>query len=225
MIRGMRTFFSIVKPLIFTCLSRILSRRRGGPDETALNMPLRLRYNLGLPGRKDGPMEIRKDIAIIGGGPGGYLAAPRSGPAQAHGRPFRDGQGRRDVHELRLHPDQVSPPSDQGPQGDQGEQEPVRTGGRGRPRLAVRPGGPRFRRGQAGQRRSSFFSKGRGRDRQGKGPAQERTARSTVETPDGARVYAASKIILATGSRAASLPFLEPNGAEVVTSTEALEFS
>ena len=46
----------------------------------------------------------------------------------------------------------------------------------------------------------------------------------TVETPEGVKVYAASKIILATGSRAASLPFLVPNGVEVVTSTEALEF-
>jgi len=46
----------------------------------------------------------------------------------------------------------------------------------------------------------------------------------TIETPDGVRVYAASRIILATGSQAASLPFLVPNGVEVVTSTEALEF-
>ena len=45
-----------------------------------------------------------------------------------------------------------------------------------------------------------------------------------VETPDGPKTYLAAAVILATGSRSASLPFLSPNGAEVVTSTEALAF-
>ncbi|HEX2694371.1 MAG TPA: FAD-dependent oxidoreductase, partial [Acidobacteriota bacterium] len=52
----------------------------------------------------------------------------------------------------------------------------------------------------------------------------EDTGRIVVETPDGPRTYHADAVILATGSRAASLPFLAPNGAEVVTSTEALAF-
>ena len=38
------------------------------------------------------------------------------------------------------------------------------------------------------------------------------------------KILEAQKIILATGSKAASLPFLAPNGKEVVTSREALEF-
>jgi dihydrolipoamide dehydrogenase len=46
----------------------------------------------------------------------------------------------------------------------------------------------------------------------------------TVTTADGEKTYEVSRIILATGSRSASLPFLPPNGADVVTSREALEF-
>ena len=53
----------------------------------------------------------------------------------------------------------------------------------------------------------------------------EDAGRVVVETPDGPKTYHADAVILATGSRAASLPFLAPNGAEVVTSTEALAFA
>ncbi len=52
----------------------------------------------------------------------------------------------------------------------------------------------------------------------------EDAGRIVAETPDGPRTYHADAVILATGSRSASLPFLAPNGAEVVTSTEALAF-
>ncbi|NIM57663.1 MAG: dihydrolipoyl dehydrogenase [Candidatus Aminicenantes bacterium] len=45
-----------------------------------------------------------------------------------------------------------------------------------------------------------------------------------VKTEEGEKILESDKIILATGSRPASLPFLEPNGKEVVTSREALEF-
>ena len=47
----------------------------------------------------------------------------------------------------------------------------------------------------------------------------------TARTVEGERVYEAEKVIVATGSRAASLPFLKPDGRNVVTSTEALEFA
>jgi dihydrolipoamide dehydrogenase len=43
-----------------------------------------------------------------------------------------------------------------------------------------------------------------------------------VRTPEGERVFAADKVIVAAGSRAASLPFLKPDGRTVITSTEAL---
>ncbi len=45
-----------------------------------------------------------------------------------------------------------------------------------------------------------------------------------LKTPEGERSFAAEAVILATGSRAAGLPFLRPDGKTVVTSTEALEF-
>jgi len=47
----------------------------------------------------------------------------------------------------------------------------------------------------------------------------------TARTSDGEKVYEAEKVIVATGSRASSLPFLKPDGRNVVTSTEALEFA
>lgn len=45
-----------------------------------------------------------------------------------------------------------------------------------------------------------------------------------VKTEGGEKILDSEKIILATGSRPAELPFLVPNGNEVVTSREALEF-
>jgi len=57
-----------------------------------------------------------------------------------------------------------------------------------------------------------------------KAPARLRAARSVVvKTPEGKRVYDAEKVIVATGSRAAGLPFLKADGRTVITSTEALE--
>jgi dihydrolipoamide dehydrogenase len=45
-----------------------------------------------------------------------------------------------------------------------------------------------------------------------------------VKIEGGEKILESDKIILATGSRPAALPFLEPNGKEVVTSRETLEF-
>ena len=47
----------------------------------------------------------------------------------------------------------------------------------------------------------------------------------TARTAAGEKAYVAEKVIIATGSRAASLPFLKPDGRTVVTSTEAMEFA
>jgi dihydrolipoamide dehydrogenase len=59
-----------------------------------------------------------------------------------------------------------------------------------------------------------------------KGTARLKAARTvTVRTSDGEKAFEADKVIVATGSRAASLPFLKPDGRTVVTSTEALEFA
>lgn len=46
-----------------------------------------------------------------------------------------------------------------------------------------------------------------------------------ARTADGERAFAADKVIVATGSEAAGLPFLEPDGRTVITSTEALALS
>jgi dihydrolipoamide dehydrogenase len=46
----------------------------------------------------------------------------------------------------------------------------------------------------------------------------------TVKTEGGEKILESEKIILATGSRPAALPLLEANGKEAVTSREALEF-
>ena len=54
------------------------------------------------------------------------------------------------------------------------------------------------------------------------GLKDERTI--VARTKDGDRVYEADRIILATGSRSAELPFLEADGTSVVTSRGALDF-
>ncbi|MGZ7066027.1 MAG: dihydrolipoyl dehydrogenase [Candidatus Aminicenantales bacterium] len=46
----------------------------------------------------------------------------------------------------------------------------------------------------------------------------------TARTAAGEKAYDAEIVIVATGSRAASLPFLKPDGRTVVTSTEAMAF-
>jgi dihydrolipoamide dehydrogenase len=59
-----------------------------------------------------------------------------------------------------------------------------------------------------------------------KAPARLRADKSVVvRTPEGERIIAADKVIVATGSRAAGLPFLQPDGRTVITSTEALELA
>jgi dihydrolipoamide dehydrogenase len=47
----------------------------------------------------------------------------------------------------------------------------------------------------------------------------------TARTTAGEKAYDAEIVIVATGSRAASLPFLKPDGRTVVTSTEAMAFT
>ena len=63
----------------------------------------------------------------------------------------------------------------------------------------------------------------RGRVEIVKGPARLRPDRSVlVRTAEGERLIEADKVIVATGSRAAGLPFLRADGRTVLTSTEAL---
>jgi len=168
-------------------------------------------------------MEIKKDIAVIGGGPGGYLAALRAAQLKRKVVLFEmDRIGGTCINygciptKFLLHQTKVlkdirenknlTAPS----AGISLDWRSVQAGRvsavdrlvRGVEFLLVK-GGVEIVKGRAVLKNENQV---------------------TVETPDGAKAYAASRIILAMGSRAASLPFLEPNGAEVVTSTEALEF-
>ena len=59
-----------------------------------------------------------------------------------------------------------------------------------------------------------------------KAPARLRADKSVIAmTAEGERVIEAGKVVVATGSRAAGLPFLEADGRTVITSTEALELA
>ncbi|NTV81206.1 MAG: FAD-dependent oxidoreductase, partial [Candidatus Aminicenantes bacterium] len=59
-----------------------------------------------------------------------------------------------------------------------------------------------------------------------KAAATLRAGRSVAaRTAEGERLYAADKVIVATGSLTAGLPFLEVDGRTVLTSTEALELA
>jgi dihydrolipoamide dehydrogenase len=49
--------------------------------------------------------------------------------------------------------------------------------------------------------------------------------RVVARTKDGEKIFEAEKIILATGSRSAELPFLKIDGKEIVTSRETLDFT
>jgi len=59
-----------------------------------------------------------------------------------------------------------------------------------------------------------------------KAPARLRADKSVIAmTAEGERVIEAAKVVVATGSRAAGLPFLKVDGRTVITSTEALELA
>jgi dihydrolipoamide dehydrogenase len=59
-----------------------------------------------------------------------------------------------------------------------------------------------------------------------KGNAKLRNERQiAVQEEDNKGIYEAERIILATGSRPASLPFLQPDGVKIITSKEGLELA
>jgi dihydrolipoamide dehydrogenase len=168
-------------------------------------------------------MEIKKDIAIIGGGPGGYLAALRAvqlkrkvvlfemdrvgGTCMNYGciptkYLLHQTKVLKEIRENRNLSEPAAKASLDWRSVQAGRVSVVDRLVKGVEFLLVK-GGVEIVKGRA---------------------VLKNEKQVTIETPDGVKVYAASRIILATGSRAASLPFLEPNGAEVVTSTEALEF-
>lgn len=169
-------------------------------------------------------MEIKKDIAIIGGGPGGYLAALRAVQLKRSVVLFeRDRVGGTCINygciptKYLLHQTKVLK-----------EIREMRNLSEPAAKASLDWQSVQAGRVSAVDRlvKGIEFLLNRGKVEIVKGRAVLRNEKQvTVETPDGVQVYTASRIILATGSRAASLPFLEPNGAQVVTSTEALEFA
>ena len=167
-------------------------------------------------------MDIRKDIVIIGGGPGGYLAAlraPQLGKKAVLIEEDRVGGTCMNYGciptKYLLHQTKVL---------KEVRETRTITGGAGV--------GLDWAYVQSGRQavvdrlvRGIEFLLEKGGVEVVKGRARlEDAGKVLVETADGPKTFVADSVILATGSRAASLPFLAPNGTEIVTSTEALAF-
>jgi dihydrolipoamide dehydrogenase len=168
-------------------------------------------------------MSEKRDIVIIGGGPGGYLAAMR-------GAQFRkkitiveaDRIGGTCInygciptkyllHQTKILKEVVGTRTLEGPTGE------------------IRLNWSRVQQGRQAVVDSLVkglvFLLEKGKVEIVKGTARLGAGKVvTVRTAEGERAFEADKVIVATGSRAASLPFLKPDGRAVVTSTEALEF-
>ena len=167
-------------------------------------------------------MAEKRDIVIIGGGPGGYLAAMRA--AQLKRTVTLIDQDRVGgtcinygciptkylLHQTRVLKEVAGTKTLEGPVGE------VRLD---------------WKRVQAGRQavvdrlvNGIVFLLEKGRVEIVKAPARLRADRSViVRTAEGERIFEAEKVVVATGSRAAGLPFLKADGRTVITSTEALE--
>lgn len=167
-------------------------------------------------------MTEKRDIVIIGGGPGGYLAAMRG--AQLKKRITLVEQDRIGgtcinygcipakylLHQTKILKEVGGTKTLEGPVGD------------------VRLNWSKVQQGRQAVVdqlvKGLVFLLEKGKVEIVKAPARLRPDKSVVmRAADGERVIAADKVIVATGSLAASLPFLSPDGRTVITSTEALE--
>jgi len=169
-------------------------------------------------------MADKRDIVIIGGGPGGYLAAMRA--AQLKKRITLVEQDRIGgtcinygciptkylLHQTKILREVGSTKTLEGPAAD------VRLNW-GKVQLGRQAVVDQLVKGLV-------FLLEKGKVEIVKAPARLRPDRSVVVRPaEGERIIEAGKVIVATGSQAASLPFLEPDGRTVITSTEALELA
>ena len=167
-------------------------------------------------------MAEKRDIVIIGGGPGGYLAAMRA--AQLNKSVTLIDQDRVGgtcinygciptkylLHQTKVLKEVGGAKTLEGPVGE------------------VRMNWAKVQQGRQAVVdqlvKGLVFLLEKGKVEIVKAPARLRADRSVVvRTAEGERVFEADKVIVATGSRAASLPFLKPDGRNVITSTEALE--
>jgi dihydrolipoamide dehydrogenase len=167
-------------------------------------------------------MAERRDFVIIGGGPGGYLAAMRA--AQLHKTVTLIDQDRIGgtcinygciptkylLHQTKILKEVAATKTLEGPVGEvrlnwkkvQAERQAVVD------RLV----------------NGIVFLLERGKVEIVKAPARLRPDRTVAATtPDGERVLEAERVIVATGSRAADPAFLKADGRTVITSTEALK--
>ncbi|MEN6560648.1 MAG: dihydrolipoyl dehydrogenase [Acidobacteriota bacterium] len=166
-------------------------------------------------------MAEHRDIVIIGAGPGGYLAAMRA--AQLRKSVTLIDQDRVGgtcinygciptkylLHQTRVLKELAGMKTLDGPAGE------------------VRLNWPRVQQGRQAVVdqlvKGLVFLLEKGRVEIVKAPARLRADRTVVaRTEAGERVFEAGAVIVAAGSRAAGLPFLQADGRTVITSTEAL---
>jgi dihydrolipoamide dehydrogenase len=166
-------------------------------------------------------MADQRDIVIVGGGPGGYLAAMRGAQLKKRitlveadrigGTCINYGciPTKYLLHQTKILKEVAGTKTLEGPVGE------------------VRLNWPKVQQGR--QTVVDQLVKGlvflleKGKVEIVKGTARLAADRTVVvRTAEGEKTLAADKIIVATGSRAASLPFLKPDGRTVITSTEAL---
>lgn len=166
-------------------------------------------------------MADQRDIVIVGGGPGGYLAAMRGAQLKKRitlveadrigGTCINYGciPTKYLLHQTKILKEVAGTKTLEGPVGE------------------VRLNWPKVQQGR--QTVVDQLVKGlvflleKGKVEIVKGTARLAADRTVVvRTAEGERTLAADKIIVAPGSRAASLPFLKPDGRTVITSTEAL---
>lgn len=167
-------------------------------------------------------MAEKRDLVIIGGGPGGYLAAMRG--AQLGKRVTLIDQDRIGgtcinygciptkylLHQTKVLKEVSGTRTLEGPVAD------------------VRLNWPKVQQGRQAVVdqlvKGLVFLLEKGQVEILKAPARLRADRSVVvRSADGSSIFEAGKVIVATGSRAAGLPFLKADGRRVLTSTEALE--
>jgi dihydrolipoamide dehydrogenase len=166
-------------------------------------------------------MAETRDIVIIGGGPGGYLAALRG--AQLGKRITlveRDRVGGTCInygciptkyllHQTKVLKEVAATRTLEGPVGE------------------IRLNWGQVQRGRQAVVdqlvKGLVFLLEKGKVEIVRGRARLRPDRTVAAlTAEGERIFAADKVIVATGSEAAGLPFLKPDGRTVLTSTEAL---
>ena len=166
-------------------------------------------------------MADQRDIVIIGGGPGGYLAAMRGAQLKKRitlveadrigGTCINYGciPTKYLLHQTKILREVGATKTLEGPVGE------------------VRLNWPKVQQGRQSVVdqlvKGLVFLLEKGKVEIIKGEARLGADKSVVvRTAEGERRIEADKIIIATGSRAAGLPFLKPDGRTVITSTEAL---